>query len=192
MQQRLVQQTAARFRKDVSWLYRTSGISQSFSSQKVSTVLSSPCSGCSFGSYLTPVFQQGGGRRPASSQAVFNWGHKLPARVQAAAGIAAEVERDNLLQQKQQQQPQLQETSLLRQPPASSSSSQLHHTGAFARLPMVPVSTEIIESALKRAGRIAANTKLKNEAQKARSRYSSSLQIIKSNTKCVMDAALDA
>jgi hypothetical protein len=35
---------------------------------------------------------------------------------------------------------------------------------------MVPVSTEIIESALKRAGRIAANKKLKNEAQKARSR----------------------
>jgi hypothetical protein len=84
------------------------------------------------------------------------------------------VERDQLLQHKQQkqqqQQPQvLQEASLLKQS-AVPSSSQLRHTGAFARLPMVPVSTEIIESALKRAGRIAANKKLKNEAQKARSR----------------------
>ena len=93
--------------------------------------------------------------------------------MQAAAGIAAEVERDHLLQQhKQQQQPSqtVQETSLLIQP-AVRSGSQTHHTGAFARLPMVPVSTEIIESALKRAGRVQPNKKVKNEAQKARSRY---------------------
>ncbi|DBA67859.1 TPA: hypothetical protein ACH3X2_014202 [Trebouxia sp. C0005] len=111
------------------------------------------------------------GRCSTSSQAGFSWGHKLPAKLQAAAGLAAEVERDQLLQQKQQhQQPQaLHEAPLLNQS-AVTSSSQLRHTGAFARLPMVPVSTEIIESALKRAGRIAANKKLKNEALKARSR----------------------
>lgn len=143
-------QTAARFRKDIKWLY--SGTNTPHLA-------------------LTRGYD---GRSSTSSQAGFSWGHKLPAKVQAAAGLAAEAERDQLLQHKQQrqqqQQPQaLQEASLLKQS-AVTSSSQLRHTGAFARLPMVPVSTEIIESALKRAGRIAANKKLKNEAQKARSR----------------------
>ena len=108
-------------------------------------------------------------RCSASSQAGFSWGHKLPTKLETAAGIAAEEEREQLLQQKQQQVQALQEASLLKQ--SSVSSSQPRHTGAFTRLPMVPVSAEIIESALKRAGRIAANKKLKNEAQKARSRY---------------------
>lgn len=107
-------------------------------------------------------------RCSASSQAGFSWGHKLPTKSETAAGIAAEEEREQLLQQKQQQVQALQEASLLKQ--SSVSSSQPRHTGAFTRLPMVPVSAEIIESALKRAGRIAANKKLKNEAQKARSR----------------------
>ena len=108
------------------------------------------------------------GRCSASTQADFSWGHKLPTKLQAAAGIAAEEHREQLLQQKQQQLQALQEVSLLKQP--SVGGSQPRHTGAFTRLPMVPVSAEIIESALKRAGRIAANKKLKNEAQKARSR----------------------
>ena len=103
------------------------------------------------------------------SQDGFTWGHKLPARVQAAAGIAAEVEHKKVQRQRNQES-NLPESLKLR--PAPGSSSQKQHTGAFARLPMVPLSTEIIESALKRAGRVAANNKLKNEAQKARSRYS--------------------
>lgn len=112
---------------------------------------------------------QFGSRCSSSSQAEFTWGHKLPARVQAAAGIAAEVEHERV-QQDRVQKPSLPESLLLK--PPTGSNSQKQHTGAFARLPMVPLSTEIIESALKRAGRVAANKKLKNEAQKARSRYS--------------------
>ena len=73
------------------------------------------------------------------------------------------------MQQQRRPEQRLPEAALLSATP--SSGNQKQHTGAFARLPMVPVSTEIIESALKRAGRVAANKKLKNEAQKARSRY---------------------
>lgn len=111
---------------------------------------------------------QFGRRCCASSQAGFTWGHKLPARVQAAAGIAAEVEHERVQHQSYSKQ-KLPQAALLSATP--SSGNQKQHTGAFARLPMVPVSTEIIESALKRAGRVSANKKLKNEAQKARSRY---------------------
>ena len=100
-----------------------------------------------------------------SSQAGFSWGHKLPAKVQAAAGIAAEVEHEQAQQQNKQKRELPMPTSA-----AGGNSILTQHTGAFARLPMVPVSTEIIESALKRAGKVAANKKVKNEAQKARSR----------------------
>ena len=113
---------------------------------------------------------QFGRKSSFSSQPGFTWGHKLPARVQAAAGIAAEVEHEKVQQQRYQES-SLPESLMLRSAPGSS--GQKRHTGAFARLPMVPLSTEIIESALKRAGRVAANKKLKNEAQKARSRYNS-------------------
>lgn len=104
-----------------------------------------------------------------SSKAGFSWGHRLPAKVQAAAGIAAEVNHEEYQRQNKQEQrlPQ----SPVPSPLPGSTVTHAQHTGAFARLPMVPVSTEIIESALKRAGRVAANKKLKNEAQKARSRY---------------------
>ena len=108
-------------------------------------------------------------RCSSSSQPGFTWGHKLPAKLQAAAGIVAEVEHEKVQLQRKQESG-LSESLMLR--PAPGSGSQKQHTGAFARLPMVPLSTEIIESALKRAGRVAANKKLKNEAQKARSRYS--------------------
>lgn len=43
-------------------------------------------------------------------------------------------------------------------------------TGAFQRLPMVAPSKELLESAVKRAGRVPVNKKLKNEAQKAKNR----------------------
>ena len=108
----------------------------------------------------------------ASSQPSFSWGHRLPAKVQAAAGIAAEVKHEE--SQRQNRQEQRLPQSPAPSPQTGSTINHVQHTGAFARLPMVPVSTEIIESALKRAGRVAANKKLKNEAQKARSRYVSS------------------
>jgi hypothetical protein len=43
-------------------------------------------------------------------------------------------------------------------------------SGAFQRLPMVSPSKELLESALRRAARVPANKKLKNEAQKAKNR----------------------
>ncbi|KAL3155805.1 hypothetical protein ABBQ32_012817 [Trebouxia sp. C0010 RCD-2024] len=141
LQYRVVGQTAARLRKDAAWLYDTAP--------------------------QLKLLQQFGRRCCASSQAGFTWGHKLPARVQAAAGIAAEVEHERVQHQSYSKQ-KLPQAALLSATP--SSGNQKQHTGAFARLPMVPVSTEIIESALKRAGRVSANKKLKNEAQKARSR----------------------
>lgn len=44
-------------------------------------------------------------------------------------------------------------------------------TGAFQRLPMVSPSKELLGSALRRAGRVGPNKKLKNEAQKAKNRW---------------------
>jgi hypothetical protein len=43
-------------------------------------------------------------------------------------------------------------------------------TGAFQKLPMVSPAKELLESALRRAARVGANKKLKNEAQKAKNR----------------------
>ncbi|EIE24639.1 P-loop containing nucleoside triphosphate hydrolase protein [Coccomyxa subellipsoidea C-169] len=43
-------------------------------------------------------------------------------------------------------------------------------TGAFQSIPIVPTSDEHLASALKRAGRIGPNTKLKNEAARARNK----------------------
>ena len=43
-------------------------------------------------------------------------------------------------------------------------------TGAFQRLPMVAPSKELLDSAVRRAGRTPVNKKLKNEAQKAKNR----------------------
>lgn len=106
-----------------------------------------------------------------SSHSDPSWRSQLPAKIQAAAGIAAEVEQTKLL--KQQQSLQLPQPYLLVDETTEHSrrsSQQTEVTGAFARLPVVPVSTEIIESALKRAGKVGPNKKIKNEAQKARSR----------------------
>ena len=164
MQHRVVGQTAARLRKDVSRLYHSTPQLTSLQQQVTAADESQTFA---YSSSLKVYAVQFGRRCYASSQAGFTWGHKLPAKVQAAAGIAAEVEHGRVQQQSKQEQ-SLPE-SLMLQPPSGSSHKQI--TGAFARLPMVPISTEIIESALKRAGRVAANKKLKNEAQKARSRY---------------------
>lgn len=43
-------------------------------------------------------------------------------------------------------------------------------TGAFQSIPIVPTSDEHLASALKRAGRIGPNSKLKNEAARARNK----------------------
>jgi hypothetical protein len=43
-------------------------------------------------------------------------------------------------------------------------------TGAFQKVPMVSPAKELLESALRRAARVGANKKLKNEAQKAKNR----------------------
>lgn len=43
-------------------------------------------------------------------------------------------------------------------------------TGAFQALPMVAPSRELLDSAVRRAGRVGPNKKLKNEAQKAKNR----------------------
>ena len=48
-------------------------------------------------------------------------------------------------------------------------------TGAFQRLPMVSPAKELLDSALRRAARVGANKKLKNEAQKAKNRWAGSL-----------------
>ena len=81
-----------------------------------------------------------------SSHPEQSWRSQLPAKIQAAAGIAAEVEQARLLKQQQNlQMPQpylpVDETT----EHSRSRSQQMEVTGAFARLPVVPVSTEIIE-----------------------------------------------
>lgn len=86
------------------------------------------------------------------------------------AGIAQEAQHEVQQQRQQQQQQRLAETALHLKPGTSSSPSDREPTGAFARLPMVPVSSELIESALKRAAKVSGSKKVKNEAQKARSK----------------------
>ena len=164
IQHRFVGQTAARLRINVTWLYQSTPQLTSLQ-QQVIVANESPCHEYRV---LKAYAVQFGRKSSSASQPGFTWGHKLPARVQTAAGIAAEVEHEKVQQQRNQES-SLPESLMLRSAPGSSSQKQ--HTGAFARLPMVPLSTEIVESALKRAGRVAANKKLKNEAQKARSRY---------------------
>ncbi|GAB4823843.1 hypothetical protein N2152v2_010889 [Parachlorella kessleri] len=51
-------------------------------------------------------------------------------------------------------------------------------TGAFQKLPMVAPAKELLESALRRAGRVGANKKLKNEAQKAKNRAARQLDAL--------------
>ena len=85
------------------------------------------------------------------------------------AGIAQEAQHE-VQQQRQQQQQRLAAAASRLSPGRSVSPSDREPTGAFARLPMVPVSSELIESALKRAAKVSGSKKVKNEAQKARSK----------------------
>ena len=95
-----------------------------------------------------------------------SWRHTNPGAFEAVAGIARQAQHETVQQQQQQQQRHA-PTSLK---PAQASTADRESTGAFARLPMVPVSSELIESALKRAAKVTGSKKVKNEAQKARSR----------------------
>ena len=97
-----------------------------------------------------------------------SWRHTNPGAFEAVAGIARQAQHETVQQQQQQQQQQRHAPPSLK--PAQASTADREPTGAFARLPMVPVSSELIESALKRAAKVTGSKKVKNEAQKARSR----------------------
>ena len=92
------------------------------------------------------------------------WGRNFPLSLEAVAGLAKQAEHETA----QQRRPEPANTVAV--PVSLTSISGQEQTGAFARLPMVPVSSELIESALKRANKVAGSKKLKNEAQKARSK----------------------
>lgn len=95
-----------------------------------------------------------------------NWRQHSPGSLEAVAGLARQAQHESLQQQSQQQQPEL--LSVVKQ--VQPKISDREPTGAFARLPIVPVSSELIESALKRAAKVSGSKKVKNEAQKARSK----------------------
>lgn len=61
-------------------------------------------------------------------------------------------------------------------------------TGAFQTLPMVAPSKELLESAVRRAGRVGPNKKLKNEAQKAKNRWAKPAAAVA--TRAVIDRAV--
>ena len=93
-----------------------------------------------------------------------SWRRNNPTTLEAVAGLAREAEHA--------QQRELEPARVAADTKAPSLVTGIlkqEQTGAFARLPMVPVSSELIESALKRANKVAGSKKLKNEAQKARS-----------------------
>lgn len=92
------------------------------------------------------------------------WRRNFPTSLEAVAGLAKQAQHE--ITQQQRPEPANTVTALA---PATGTPGQ-EQTGAFARLPMVPVSSELIESALKRANKVAGSKKLKNEAQKARSK----------------------
>jgi nucleolar GTP-binding protein len=92
--------------------------------------------------------------------------------------LEEDITTEQQQQKHQQQSITLDPAPLPKHIGAEASNINVNTTGAFYQLPMVAPGKEIMESAFKRASRVPANNKLKNEAQKAKNKAARQLDTL--------------